>query len=114
MTLRDDGFDDGGPATAVTERCVMCDEGDWFTLSGDLKFLCPDLLSWFSSRDGRLCRLAVCWCIKSVGTRYRTKLQHDATCVVLRHRWQNRALSADVVEEGADGSLVLESVPWVA
>lgn len=30
-------------------------------------------------------------------------------CAVLRERWQNAALPADVVEEGSDGSPALES-----
>lgn len=38
----------------------------------------------------------------------RTKVQRDVTCVLLRHWRQNRALSDDVVEQGADTSLTLE------
>lgn len=34
-----------------------------------------------------------------------TKWQHDVTCVVLKHRRPNGALSANVVQEWLDGSL---------
>lgn len=51
---------------------------------------------------------AMRWCTCGVGSRSGTKLKHEATCAVLRHRRQNGAWSADVVEEGANWSLVLE------
>lgn len=37
-----------------------------------------------------------------------TKWQHDVTFNVLRQKWQNRALSAFVVNEGTDESLALD------
>lgn len=48
------------------------------------------------------------WCIKTVQICSDSKLRHDVTWVVLRHRQQNGALSEYVVEEGVDGSLALE------
>lgn len=48
------------------------------------------------------------WSIRSVQSGAGNKLQHDATCIVLRLRWPNGALSADVVMVGAGGSLALE------
>lgn len=48
------------------------------------------------------------WSIKSVRTCPGTKVRHTVVYVMLRQRQQNRAFSADVVEERADGSLALE------
>lgn len=42
------------------------------------------------------------------------KLQNDLTCVGLRHMWPNEELPADVVDELADGSLLLELDSWRA
>lgn len=39
-------------AAAVTDRCVMSEEGDWYLLFGDWMFLCCGLSCWFSRRDG--------------------------------------------------------------
>lgn len=47
-------------------------------------------------------------CIRRVQSCPGNKLRHEITCVVLRHRWRNWTLLADVVEERPPGPLELE------
>lgn len=54
------------------------------------------------------------WSMKSVQSCLGTNLQHDVTCVMLRHRRQHEAFSVEVVDEGAFGSLALELRSWSA
>lgn len=84
----------------MTGRCNIGDVGDLFLLLGDLKYLGHGLFGRLSPRDGRPGRMAVCWFIRSVRSCFCTRLKHDVTCVLLRYRQQNGALSAVVAEEG--------------
>lgn len=103
MAYDEHGLVDADPAAGVTDCCVMGEEGYGFLLLGDLKFFCPGLRGWFNRRDGSPGSLALRCCIWSARSCCRTKLQRDITCVVLRHRQQNVALSDDVVGDRADG-----------
>lgn len=79
----------------------------WFLLAGDLKFFCHGLFIWLSRGDGNPGRLDARWFVRSVQSGAGYKLLYDATGVPLKHRWKNRALSAEDIEGGAYGSLVL-------
>lgn len=43
---------DGGPDTAVTQRYIIYERGNWFLLLGDKKLVCDGLLGWFRRQDG--------------------------------------------------------------
>lgn len=58
LTIDKSGRADDDPAAAVTEGCVVGEEGDWFLLFDDLEFVGPGLFGWFNQRDKSPGRLA--------------------------------------------------------
>lgn len=114
MTFGEDGLADCAPTAPVSECCSMGEEGDWLPLLGDLKFLCNCMLGWSSRQNVSPSRVVMDCCTKRVWSYSGTKLQHDVTGVMLRLRQQNWALSAEIVDERADGSPELELGNWGA
>lgn len=88
----------------------MGEEGDWFVLLGDRMFFYRGLFCWFSRRNRSPIRLAARWFIRSVQICSGMKLQRNFKCVMfmLRHRRPFGGLSADAVEEEADGSFAFD------
>lgn len=106
LTLGEDGFTDFGPADAVPER---------LRIRRAISSSCLVIQSFFDTlclaslvTETLFQQVSLCWHMRSVQSCSGTKLQHNATCFMLSHRPKNWALSADIVEERADGLLALE------
>lgn len=89
-------------------RFVIGEDGSGVFSLGDQVILHVCLYGWKFWQDERAGKLAVYRFMTSVPSWSRTKLEFAVNFVILKHTWENLTLSAEVLDDGAMGSLLFD------